>query len=147
MVHRLLVFLLVLLWSLPAFAGSLVLLPGSPVIADGKSPATMRVYAPGITGADKVKINPDDGRVSVPEIGADGVITFTFIPPALKAPREIGLSIKVQGTALRVEERLVVNVMPPYAGSLKVSFDPPEFVGGNASVLVRITPDASSARK
>lgn len=146
MALRLLLFVLVALWSTPSFAGALVLLPGTAVVGDGKSPATLRVWAAGITGEDKIKINPDEGRVGEASIGADGVITFSWFPPPVKAPRELGLSVKVTGVNVRAEERLTVAVVPPYAGNLKVSFDPPAFVGGNAGVQVRITPDASSAQ-
>lgn len=146
MALRLLLFVLVALFSTPALAGSLFLLPGTPVVGDGKSPATLRIWAAGITGEDKVKVNPDEGRVGEASIGADGVITVSYIPPSVKAPKELGLSVKVAGVNVRADERLTLVVVPPYAGNLKVTFDPPEFVGGNAGVQVRITPDASSAQ-
>lgn len=141
---RLLLYVLFLLFPTAALAGAVSVLPGPPVVADGKSTATVRIYAPGVQGTDKVRVSADEGRLGAAEIGADGVITVTLIPPLLKAPRELPLSVKIQGASLRVEETVNLSLVPPYAGTLKVTFDPPEFVGGNSGVLVRVTPDAST---
>lgn len=141
---RLLFFFLCVLLPSAAFAGAVSVLPGPPVVADGKSTATVRIYAPGIQGTDKVRVTATDGRVGGAEIGADGVITVTLLPPQLKAPGDLSLNVKIQGVALRVDETLSLSMVPPFAGTLKLSFDPPEFVAGNTGVLVRVTPDAST---
>lgn len=141
---RLLLFFFCVLFPTAALAGAVSVLPGPPVVADGKSTATVRIYAPGIQGTDKVRVSSAEGRMGAAEIGADGVITVTLLPPQLKAPKDLPLSVKIQGAVLRVDEIVSVPLVPPYAGTLKVTFDPPEFVAGNTGVLVRVTPDAST---
>lgn len=141
---RALIFLLVVLLPTTALAGAVSLLPGPPVVADGKSTATIRIYAPGIQGTDRVRVSADDGRMGGAEIGSDGVITATLLPPLLKAPKDLTLSVKIQGAVLRVDETLSLPMVPPYAGTLKVTFDPPQFVAGNSGVLVKVTPDSST---
>lgn len=141
---RALFFLLVVLLPTTALAGAVSLLPGPPVVADGKSTATVRIYAPGIQGTDKVRVSADDGRIGGAEVGADSVITVTLLPPLLKAPRDLTLAVKIQGAVLRVDDTVSLPMVPPYAGTLKVTFDPPQFVAGNSGVLVRVTPDAST---
>ena len=140
---RLIVLFLLMLPSV-ALAGAVTLLPGPPVVSDGKSSATVRIWVPGIQGTDKVRVTASEGRVSEAEIGADGVITVTLIGPSIKAAKDLSLGVKIQGVSLKVDEAVTVPLVPPYAGNLKVSFEPPEFVGGNSGVLVRVTPDAST---
>ncbi len=141
---RLLLIFLCVLFPTVAFAGAVSILPGPPVVADGKSTATVRIYAPGVQGTDRVRVDPADGRLASAEIGADSVITVNLLPPLLKAPKDLALRVKIQGAALAVDETLQLPMVPPYAGTLKVTFDPPEFVAGNTGVLVRVTPDAST---
>lgn len=124
-------------WSLPAFAG-VTLVPTAPLLADGATQATVRLYVDG-TQYPKVKIKSDAGKVGPAVPAADGTVTFPFTPSRVASPGVAALTVNVAG----VDTVVNVPVIPAFSGTLQVTFDPP-VLSSTGSATVKITPSTGS---
>lgn len=126
-----------LLWVDSAFAG-VVLVPTSPLIADGTTTSNVRLYVDG--GGAKAKIKADSGKIGPVVSSADGVITFPFTPAAATTAGNVTLQVTVNGEASSVN----VPVVPPLAGHIGITVDP-AVLSSLATATIRIDPGAAGA--
>lgn len=137
---RFLAAFLLLIGVLPALAADVVVLvPTPPLVADGTTTATVRLYVDG-TSYPKVKVKSEAGKVGPVVSGADGVVTFPFTPERAQATGKATLVV-TYGSAGDVS--VDVPIIPPLSGSLDVSFDPP-LASATGSTTVKITPSSGS---
>jgi hypothetical protein len=128
----------------PAHAQAVSLLATSPLVGDGVTPATLRVWVEGTTVTDRVKVNPTEGKAGDPVLSADGVVAFSYVPPAVTAAKQVGIEVSVRG-AVKLDRRIEVPVNPPPAGTYSVTFDPPQVVlGRDAAATIRIKGSGTS---
>ena len=144
MFRTLLLSLVALLTAASAHAQAVSLLATGPLVGDGVTPATLRVWVEGTTVTDRVKVNPSEGKAGDPVLSADGVVAFSYVPPAINAAKQIAIEVSVRG-AVKVDRRVDVPVNPPPAGTYSVTFDPPQVVfGRDAAATIRIKGSATS---
>ncbi len=131
-------FILTLLAIPAAWAEALVVSTG-PVLADGATQSVVRLYLPDLVEGERFRVKPDEGKAGpvYPESG--GVIRFYYSPPAITTPRSVGLALNRRGGATK-QDRVELELVPAYAGSLQVGFDPPQLVAGGETAVVRVTP-------
>lgn len=120
-------------WVNTAMAG-VVLVPAAPVIADGTTTSTVRLYVEG-GGAAKAKIKPDSGKIGPVISGADGVITFPFTPAAATIGGTVNFTVTVNGET----STFSVPVVPPMAGRVAISADP-AVLSATSTATVRFQP-------
>ncbi len=127
-----------------AHAQAVSLLATGPLVGDGMTPATLRVWVEGTAVTDRVHLKPAEGRAGEPVLGADGVVAFSYVPPALTVAKAIAIDVSVRG-AVKIDRRIEVPVNPPPAGTYSVTFDPPQVVlGRDAAATIRIKSSATS---
>lgn len=134
--------LLALAVAAPVHAETLVV-PSGPLIGDGRTTATVQLYLPDRVDGEKYKLKPDGGRAGALAVGADGLLSFPFTPPRVLKPQPLGFTLSRKGGSA-VEDRFEVALVPPWAGDLRVEFDPPELLAGTGTALVRVTPSADT---
>jgi hypothetical protein len=120
-----------------AHAQAVSLLATSPLVGDGVTPSTLRVWVEGTTPTDRVKVNPSEGKAGDPVLSADGVVAFSYVPPAVTAAKQVGIEVSVRGS-VKLDRRIEVRSIR--AGRyLLVTFDPPQVVlGRDAAATIRI---------
>jgi hypothetical protein len=104
--------LVALLYAASAHAQAVSLLATGPLVGDGVTPATLRVWVEGTTVTDRVRLNPAEGRAGDPVLSADGVVAFSYVPPAVTSAKQIAIDVSVRG-AVKVDRRVEVPVSPP----------------------------------
>lgn len=124
-----------LIFSIAAYAG-VTLVPAPPLVGDGQTQGTIRLY---VDGGAKVRVKADTGKVGAVAPGTDGVVTVLYTPPLVTAARTIALEVKGGGEDATVE----IPVVPPLKGELELVFDP-EVVPSTGTALVRIKPSHGS---
>ncbi len=120
----------------PALAG-VTLVPTGPLVADGSTQATIRLY---VDSGAKVRVKADSGKLGAVTQSPDGVVTVLYTPPAVTAARTYQLRVTGGGEDVTVD----VPVVPATRGSLELVFDPP-VLPATGTATVRITPDGASA--
>jgi hypothetical protein len=136
--------LVALLFATAAHAQAVSLLATGPLVGDGATPATLRVWVEGTTVTDRVNLRASGGKAGTPVLSADGVVAFSYLPPAVKTATTIAIDVSVRG-AVKVDRRIEVPVNPPPSGTFSVTFDPPQVVfGRDAGATVRIKATATS---
>lgn len=123
------------LWSLPALAG-VVWVPSPPITGDGSTPTTVRFY---VDDGQKIRVKADSGKVGPAVGGADGVWTVPFTPPRVSTVGTVSFKISAGGAESTVE----VPVVPPFSGSVDVTFDPP-VLPSTGTATIKIEPDGTS---
>src|SRR6185436_7446926 len=99
-----------------AHAQAVSLLATGPLVGDGVTPSTLRVWVEGTTPTDRVKVNPSEGKAGDPVLSADGVVAFSYVPPAVTAAKQVGIEVSVRGS-VKLDRRVDVPVNPPPAGT------------------------------
>lgn len=122
-----------LLWMNSAWAG-VVLVPTAPLVADGLTTSTVRLYVEGGAAA-KAKIKPDSGKIGPVVSGADGVITFAFTPSAATAAGSVNFKVTVNGE----DTMVAIPVIPSNTGRLTITVDPP-VLSASSTATIRIQP-------
>lgn len=124
-----------LLWCFPAFAG-VTLVPSPPLLGDGSTAATVRFY---VDDGQKLKVKAESGKVGPAVAGADGVWTIPYTPPRVATVGTVAFKVTAGGAETTFE----VPVVPPFAGSVDISFDPP-VLSSTGTATIKITPEGSS---
>lgn len=127
--------LLTLFCSLPAFAG-VVWVPSPPLVGDGATQGTVRFY---VDDGQKIRVKVDSGKSSSPVPSPDGVWTVAYTPPRVTTIGTIPFKITIGGA----EETIEVPVVPPLAGSVNLTFDPP-VLPSTGTATIRIEPEGTS---
>ncbi len=127
-----------LIWMDSAFAG-VVLVPTAPLVADGVTTSTVRLYVEG-GGGTKAKIKPDSGKIGPVVSGSDGVITFAFTPAAATAAGAVNFKVTLNGE----DTMIPVPVIPTNTGRVTITVDPP-VVSASGSATIRIQPQSTGA--
>lgn len=122
-----------IVWMNAAMAG-VVLVPTAPLIADGTTSSTVRLYVEGASNP-KAKIKPESGKIGPVITGADGVLTFPFTPAAATASGTVNLAVTVNGEAATI----AVPVVPPMTGRIAITVDPP-VLSATSTATIRIQP-------
>lgn len=135
---RSLVAFLLFVWSNLAFAAP-VLVPMPPLVGDGETTATVRLYVENVA-YPRVKVKTEDGKVGPAVPGADGVITFPFTPERTSVVGVAKLTVSFDGQDSVIE----VPVVPPWSGSVAIEFDPP-VLPSTGTATVRLTPSGATA--
>lgn len=133
---RWLTVLFTFLWCVPAWAG-VTWVPSPPLLGDGATPSTVRLY---VDDGARIRVKADAGKVGPAVASADGVWTIPYTPPRVTAVGTVAFKVTAGG----VESTIEVPVVPPFTGSLALSFDPP-VLPSTGTALVKITPDGSTA--
>jgi hypothetical protein len=133
---RWLTLLLTLLWCVPAWAG-VTWVPSPPLLGDGATPSTVRFY---VDDGAKIRVKADSGKVGPAVAGTDGVWTIPYTPPRVSAVGTVPFRVTAGG----VETTIEIPVVPPFTGSLALSFDPPVLPSAGTA-LIKITPEGSTA--
>lgn len=133
---RWLTLLFTLLWCAPAWAG-VVWVPSPALLGDGTTPSTVRLY---VDDGARIRVKADAGKVGPAVAGADGVWTIPYTPPRVSAVGTVAWKVTAGG----VETTLDIPVVPPFTGSLELSFDPPVLPSAGTA-MVKITPEGSTA--
>ncbi len=127
-----------LCWTNPAWAG-VALVPTSPLIADGTTTSTVRLYVD-TPGTPRAKIKSDTGKIGPIVAGADGVVTFQFTPAAATAAGTVPLSVTINGEAVTI----VLPVVPPLNGHIAITADP-AVLSSLATATIHLDPGPGSA--
>jgi hypothetical protein len=127
----------------PRALAEAILIPNGPLVGDGRTASTVRVWIPGLSVEEKIRLKPDQGKCGVPVVSNEGVLSFTVIPPKVGAPSTLGVGIQRKGAAV-LEERVELALVPAFEGSVKITFDPPSLVAGAGTALVRLTPSSGT---
>lgn len=135
-VRSLFVLLISLFLALPAWAG-VTLVATPPLVADGTTVANVRLY---VDGGERPKVKSEDGKVGPVVASPDGVVTFPFTPERRTAAGSAVLQVTAGGQVTEVQ----VPVVPPFAGSLDLKFDPP-VLSATGTAQVRVVPSQASA--
>lgn len=125
-----------LFWVNSALAG-VVLVPTAPLVADGVTTSTVRLYVEG-GGSAKAKIKPDTGKLGPVISGADGIITFSFTPVAATAVGVVNLKVNANGE----DSVIALPVVPPNSGRVTITVDPP-VLAASGSATIRVQPQAA----
>lgn len=133
---RWLTLLFTLLWCVPAWAG-VTWVPSPPLLGDGTTPSTVRFY---VDDGARIRVKADAGKVGPAVGGADGVWTIPYTPPRVSAVGTVALKVTSGG----VETSIDIPVVPPFSGSLQITFDPP-VLPSTGTAMVKIVPDGSTA--
>lgn len=120
-----------------AMAGA-VLVPTAPLVADGQTASTVRLYIDG-TDTPRVRVKSEAGKVGPMAIGTDRIAAFPFTPAPVPSPRTVPLTVIVGGS----EQVIEVMVAPKLAGSLALAVDPGE-ISSASSATVKVTPSGAS---
>lgn len=112
------------------------LVAGPPLLADGSTTATVRLYA---DAGERPRVRSEDGKVGPAVATADGLLTFPFTPERRNEAGAAVLEVAVGGQTTTLE----VPVVPPFQGSLDLRFDPPVLTS-TANAQVRIRPSQGS---
>lgn len=123
-----------ILWLNTALAGTL-LVPMAPVVADGSTTSTVRLY---VTG-DRVKVKPESGKAGPVSVGADHVATFAFTPAAATTPGTVSLLVTVDGE----ETTIPLAVVPSLSGSLGLSVEP-AVLPSTQTATIKLSPKGAS---
>jgi hypothetical protein len=132
---RWLAVLLTLLCSFPAVAG-VYLVPGPPLVADGSTQSIVRFY---VDDGARIKVKAEGGKTGPAIAGTDGVWSIPFTPSRASTIGTVPFKITASGA----ETTFDVPVVPPFAGSVSLSFDPPA-VSGTGTATVKIEPSGST---
>ncbi len=121
-----------------ALAGA-VLMGTAPLPADGATASDVRVYVERCPNNVRARVKAELGKVTSVATGADCVVSFSFIPPSVTAPKFVAVTIQVQSDDYTVQ----IPVVPPFAGDVGISFDPPVIAAGGSST-VKLRPTGTS---
>lgn len=143
MLLRVLVLLAGLLLSFPALAGSVAVLPGPPLVADGQSVVRVTVNIPGLQDADKVRARPYEGELVALTRGGAGLVTLHLKPAERYKPGDLRVTLSVRGS-MKLDEDINIPLLPPARGGLTVSFEPAEWKAGSGGT-VKVTVRAEGA--
>ncbi|MDP2306759.1 MAG: invasin domain 3-containing protein [Pseudomonadota bacterium] len=124
------------LWCVPAWAG-VVWVPSPPLLGDGVTPSTVRLY---VDDGAKIRVKADAGKVGPAVAGADGVWTIPYTPPRVAAVGTVVFRVSVGGG----ETALDIPVVPPFTGSIGLTFDPP-VLPSTGTAMIKIAPEGSTA--
>ncbi len=127
-------FLLTMLLAVaPAYAGA-VLVGTAPLPADGATTSEVHVYLEKCGGSVRARVKAESGKVAGVTTGADCVVTFSYTPPSVSAAKTLPVTVQAQSEEYTVQ----VPVVPPFAGDVAVTFDPPVIAaGGTATIKVK----------
>lgn len=126
--------LVFVLMNLPAFAGTIQVLPAGPMVADGETTLRVSMVVPGLAEADKVRVRGVDGTVSAVTRGPGGVVTVHFVPVLASEPRDAKLAVSVRGE-MKLDEEVAIPVLAPPKGKINVSFEPNTWKAGSAGTV------------
>jgi hypothetical protein len=120
-----------------------LVVPSGPALGDGRTATTVQLYLPDWVPGERFKLKPDEGRAGQLGEAADGLVSFTYTPPQVSKPKIVGFTLLRKGGSAG-EDRFELALVPPYAGSLGLSFDPPVLLAGGDTALVRVTPSGDT---
>ncbi len=140
---RLFTCLLSFLLTVPALRAETQVVPSGPALGDGRTSTTVQLYLPDHVEGERFKLKPDEGRAGQITVGGDGLISFLYTPPRVTKPKSVGFTLSRKGGGAG-EDRFELALVPPYAGDLQISFDPPELLAGGDTALVRVTPSGDT---
>lgn len=131
----------------PAWAGDPILwVGGPPLVADGVTSGQVQIWSPAIGPTAKISVS---GATIVGEPSLDGgdFATVMVTPDAVTSAGEVALKVKIASEEGKGTATLRVPVVPPDAGAIGITFDPPVFRSGvDSAVSVRIRlPDGPRA--
>ncbi|MBN1335784.1 MAG: Ig-like domain-containing protein [Deltaproteobacteria bacterium] len=129
----------------PAALAEVVVVPSGPVLADGRTASTVRLWIPDMMPGEKFKVRPAEGRASELVATGPGLYHFTFIGPKVTTPSSLDVTLQRRGGIL-LDESFTLDLVPPYEGSLKITFDPPTVLAGTDTALVKVTPTTSTTQ-
>lgn len=130
----------------PALAGA-ILVGTAPLPADGVTASEVHVYVERCPANARARVKAESGKVTAVATGADCIVSFTYAPPTMSAPKSLPVTIQVQADEYTVQ----IPVAPPFTGDIGISFDPPVIAaGGSATVKLKptgTTPVATPQRR
>ncbi len=135
--------LVALLCLSPALRAETLVVPSGPALGDGRTTTTVNLFLPDWVEGERFKLKPDEGRAGQLIVGSDGLVGFPYTPPRVVKPKTVGFTLSRKGGSA-AEDRFELDLVPPYAGDLEISFDPPELLAGGDTALVRVTPSGDT---
>lgn len=101
----------------------------APIVADGATPAQVRLWVG--DGAGAAKVTTDQGAIRDTDAPGDGTVVVTWIPPAKEAAGTATLTVAVGKERTAVE----IPLVPPASGHLTVTMDPVVVAPGGQATL------------
>ncbi len=137
--------LIVAVLASPTALAEVVVVPSGPILGDGRTASTVRLWIPDMMPGEKFKVRPIEGRASELVTTGPGLFFFTFIPPRVTTPGVVTVTLQRRGGIL-LDETFSLDLVPPYEGALKITFDPPSVLAGSDTALVKVTPTTSTTQ-
>lgn len=122
------------LLNLPAFAGTITVLPAGPLVADGETTLRVSMVVPGLADADKVKVRAVDGTIGAVTRGPNGLVTVHFVPVVASEPRSSKIVVSVRGE-MKLDEEVSIPVLAPPKGKINITFSQDSYKGGSAGTV------------